>query len=236
MDSMAIHSMTMGANGVGVVDVVDESKIFAKFEMAPKLMVFASENAGHQVYENKEYVIVHQPGERDPIRKEATDMDRRRFPQAYALFKAGQTDTPTGTPIAVIFPGNPAAASTFSGLGIHTVEQLASVNDAAVQNIPFGFDCRKKARDYVQAQEGAEGFNKLNAQLDAKDSEIKSLQMSMQQMQEDMRRIQAERAVPTDGNTISGGMTADQVIALVNTMMTQAPEKRGPGRPRKEEN
>lgn len=228
-DSMSFHSMQMGANGVGVVSVVDETKTFARFLIEPKLMVFESENTSVPVFENREYIIVHHPGERDPVKKEASEFDRRRWPQAYTRFKEGLKEAPPGTNLAVLFPASPNIPATFSMLGIITIEQLARVADSALGNMPFGFDARKKAQEFLEQQEGAQGFNKLQAELQKKDTEIRSLELRMSEMAEQMMRLKPDQPA----TAAAPGLTAADVAAIVQAAL--AGTKRGPGRPSKEE-
>lgn len=234
-----IHSMDMGANGVGAVGLADESKTYVRFLLEPKHFPAESEKQGHQVWQDVIMVLVQHPGERDPIKREMLELDKRRWPRQWDAFDKGRSNDPDGTPISILFPGSPSTSQMLGSLGIHTIEQMANVNDSAIGNIPFGGDTRKKAQGYLDTVKKAEGFNKLEAVIDQEKARSRSLEAQMEDMKAKMAEMGArfdEAGKPMAQAPSSGALSPEalaQIMAVVAA--TNNPPKRGPGRPPKTE-
>lgn len=229
---MSGSRIMMGANGVGAVQA-DDSKAMVWFKREPKLMVAQSEIQGRQIWEDRDYAYVHQPGDTNPVRIEAFAMHQRRWPKAWAAYQAGRTEIPDGTMLSILFPADPGIPLNLKTMGVHTIEQLAEVEDSLLHNIPFGGTLKQKAIKYMASAKGAEGFNKLSGELAQKDAEIRSLQMQMAEMQKRMSELAPK---PAEGVAPASTFTMEQVAQIIAMAKAAEPEKRGPGRPPKQEN
>ncbi len=216
----------------GVVQVKDGS--FAWFESKAKLMVAETEAAGKQVFKDIVIVRVQQPGDREPVTREYRAGDERRWPDSWAAFQEKRKPTVDGTPLAILFPASEAMVKNLEGVGIHTIEQLAKVTDTGLTNIPMGLDLRNKAIAFVEARDGADGFNKLQAQLERKDEQVRSLEMQMNEMRAQMATIAAQReSDPGNNASVSPMQLTPEMIAQIVAALPQPEAKRGPGRPPK---
>lgn len=196
----------------------------AWFKCEPKLMVAESDIAGHQVWKNVDIVYVQQPGDMQPVRREIGSMEARaRWPEQWAAYQEGRKQAPDGTPLAVIFGSDPAIPKSLESAGIHTVEQLAGAADSSLHNFPFGGTLKQKAAKYLLTLSGAEGFNKVQSELDREKEKTRSLEMRLTEMEQRYAAIKPE----------SPAITMEQVMTLMASLQ---PEKRGPGRPPKTEN
>lgn len=213
----------------GVVQAKDNS--FAWFETTSKHMPAKSEAAGVAIYEDVVVVKVQQPGDMNAVTREYRAGDERRWPDQWAAFQAGRAPKMDGTPLAILFPGSPAQVKNLESVGIHTIEQFASVTDGNLTNIPMGLDLRSKAKAFIEARDGAGGFNKLQAQIDQKNDEIRSLNMKMDEMGRQMATLAAQRESDPGNNVSVSPMnfTPEQLAQIA--AMLPVPEKRGPGRP-----
>lgn len=207
----------------------------AWFKREPKLMVAESEAAGRQVWKDVDIVYVQQPGDMQPVRREIGSMEAKsRWPEQWAAYQEGRTQAPDGTPVSVIFASQPGVAKTLESAGIHTVEQLAGTPDSSLHNFPFGGTLKDKAVKYLASLSGAEGFNKLQAQLDAKDAELKSMQMQLTEMSNRMAELSRKPAEAT-GVPIQAvaGMAPEQLAQMIAMAVAAAqPAPRKPGRPK----
>jgi len=154
-----------------------------------------SEQHGRTMYKMEPYVFIQEPGERDynddPLRLKP--WAPARFPRQYAQYKAQQEQAPEGTPIEFMFPQHPHIAENLRGLSIHVVEQMAEMQDTALQNIGMGaFQWREKARKYLEMANKGVGFHKLQAELDARDNKIATMENQMAQMRTEMDRLRAQ--------------------------------------------
>lgn len=222
---------SVGLDGRGVV-MPDPSKAAVFFFSKPKEFPSESRAEGKPVWKNVDYVRVQQPGERDAVVLEATHVHKQRWPKQWEDYQAGKKSIPEGTLTSILFPGDEAIVLNLRQLGIYTVEQLAEMPDSATSNLPFGGNLKQKAIKYLELQNGAQGFNKLQAELQAKDEEIRSMGMKLQDLQEKFHQLAAERG---EGASSSSGLSPEQVQQMIAAALaaTQTP-KRGPGRPPKE--
>lgn len=169
----------------------DQSKVNVMFFSKAKLMPFQSKEAGRQIWSNVDMVRVQQPGEKDPIVLEAHDGHKQRWRKEWEAYQAGRKAVPEGTPLTVLFPeGNEAGVLILNALGIYTIEQMAEVSDSVLGNIPFGGEMKLRAGKYVTAINGAQGFNKVQAELDKAKMQTSEMERRMEEMQDQMRQMQ----------------------------------------------
>ena len=216
----------------GVVQVRDTAH--AWFTTRPKHMPAKSEAAGHPVYEDITMVNVQQPGDMNPVTREYRPGDERRWPEAWAAYQEGRKAPVDGTPVSILFPASPAMVHNLEGVGVHTIEQLASVTDTGLGNIPMGLTLRDKAKAFLDARDGADGFNKLQAQLERKDEQMRSMQMQMTEMQSQLATIAAQRE-SDPGNAVSVtplSLSPEQIaqIAALIQPAVATPDKSAPKR------
>lgn len=128
---------------------------------------------------NVEFVEIRVPGDRtmstcEPVK----DSHRARFPKQYAAFKSGLNEQSIGTPIAVLFPNNPALVSDMQHAGVHTIQQLANLTDGNAQQLGPVLAFRKKAQEFLAAAKGADTAE----QLAKRDAEIEALKVQMAEL------------------------------------------------------
>ena len=126
----------------------NDEKLFAEFVSRPVIDEVASKEANRPVYVGVDYVRIKHLGETDEIFRPAHDGDKRRFKRQWEAYECGETATPTGTPLSVLFPRNPEIVKNLEFDKVVTVEQLAGLTDTQIQNIGIGgrmFTDRAKA-------------------------------------------------------------------------------------------
>ena len=103
------------------------------FYNKPVLNPAKSDEKGRQIFDNKVYVCIHPPGERlNIVDREASDLERRRFPMQWEAFRKNKQQQPEGTPIELLYPGQPTIAATLRASGVQTVEQCAELSAPAI--------------------------------------------------------------------------------------------------------
>ena len=118
--------------------------LHVEFYVDSKRMGFLSEEAGRDVYQDAEFVKIMIPGDKNTIHeREATATDRDRFPLEYARFKNGMKEElqAVGTPLKHWPAMSRSLVKEFAHFNLHTVEQLASMSDTAMQ--AFGMGARE---------------------------------------------------------------------------------------------
>ncbi len=163
----------------GAVD--NERPAYAQFEEREQEDRAATIKEGHYVGKMRHLVILTRPGARDTLEKwvdewlsDMREKARRNiFPmqwfQAYeAQYKEWAsgvtTEGLTGTPLATWPPMGKALLKVFVNAGIRTVEDLAQVPDADLQNVGTGATgMKQKAKLWLeQSQSNGKTVEKLN--------------------------------------------------------------------------
>lgn len=167
-----------------------------------------SAEGGRPYFENKIYVRIHPPGERlNIVDKEATEIERRRFPQQWAQFQANRPQISDGTPIDMLFAANPAVAEMLKASGVHTVEQCAKLSAHAIESIGMGAQqWANEAVRYMEVADKGVKASQLKKALDDKDQEINTLKHKIDLMQDELTKLR---------NNQSSAVTMEDVQRLL---------------------
>ncbi len=156
---------------------------------------------GRPMFKEEAFFFIQEPGERDfnddPLWSKP--WAPKRFPHQYAQFLKQQDQIPAGTPIDFLFPQHPYIGENLRQMSIHTIEQMAGMHDTGLQNIGIGaFQWRDKAKNYLAMANKGVGAHKLQAELDARDNTISTMQSQMDEMRTiiDRLRAQVEQSIP----------------------------------------
>lgn len=142
-------------------------KIIPRFCTKPVQNNFLSEKNGKPHFEDREFVEMIAPGLAKSIPfEEVTEEHKRRWPQQYDAFKRGMEPTTEGTPLEEWSAITASTALNLRGHNIKTVEQLAGVSDAVLQDVGIGGrDMRERARNFLEAAKGNAPVEALQAEL-----------------------------------------------------------------------
>lgn len=152
---------------------------------------FRSQQEGRPIFDEKEFVEILVPGDRKTAWVgQVTDEHRRRWPQLYQAWKAGQEAPEEGYALEQWAGINKAQVEELRFAKVRTVEQLASLPDDALNRcVPMGgWQLREKAQRFLKQMEGS-------AQTEALAAENASLRETMDLMKaqhEDLIRRLAE--------------------------------------------
>jgi hypothetical protein len=156
------------------------------FGMYPQLNKAKTAEAGHDVYDEREYVRVVVPGDKASLLLQpSTDAYRRRFPKAYQAFKTRESGGGrSGMPIEQWAVVSRSVAMTLRAAHVHTVEDLCEVSDSHIDRLSVAGarELQAKARAWLaQAKDGAEAARKaaenegLQKQIQALHAQIAAL-------------------------------------------------------------
>jgi len=176
----------------------DANKIVAfKYEKVPNAK--ASRDSGRPVYDNKIFVMIHEPGDKlTTIEREASDDDKRRWPQQWAQFMQGAKQVAQGAPLHLLFPDNPAIVANLNNYNIQTIEQLAALQAHGIQTVGMG--CQEwvnKAQAWIKQAEKGVDFHKFQSELKQRDDMIAALQGQIAALNAQMTAIVQNRT-PTN--------------------------------------
>jgi hypothetical protein len=193
------------------------SAVLVGFGLIPVLDKTETERLGRPFYVDREYVKILAPGDKTTVfMQPATDAYRKRFPQAYAAFKAGQSESVIGTPLEHWPMVTRSQAMNFRAFGVATVEALANVHDGNLDVLGReGRELREKARAYLKQAEDTAAVQKLAAEKLAMTNQMAAMQAQIAEL--------AQRLEAATGDKQPGDKpTARRKPALVEAAQAQA--------------
>ena len=153
-----------------------DDRLMIKFEMCPHPNSVKSLEAGHPVYDDKEYITIIVPGDKTSVvHRPVWAQDHERFPRQYAQFKNGLEQTVSGMPLKMWGGMTLGQAKEFEYFNVRTVEQLAEMSDGNGINIQGFNGLKQRARDYVAMTKEQAPMMQMRAEMEKKDAEIAAL-------------------------------------------------------------
>jgi hypothetical protein len=148
-----------------MLDLADTRHLHIEFKHEPVRNEARTRQEGRPIFEDREMVVVKFVGDR---RKELVAPAGERFvrdrasgrwltyaeafPRHYQAFRDGQCALVEGTPLREAGFLKPAQVKEFEALNLHTVEQLAAVEGAALQRLGlYGRDRKNQAMQYLES-------------------------------------------------------------------------------------
>lgn len=119
-----------------------------------------------------------------PVNK-VTDADRAEFPRQYEAFQQGREMAPEGTPIEAWPRLDRAMVEELKGLGLRTVEEIATLDDRGTQRAMGLMGLRSLARAYLDDAAAAA----LNEALMKENNELKVDLARLNQQVEELGQI-----------------------------------------------
>jgi len=142
-------------------------KCVAQFYQHPKQNNYQTQLKGYPVYEDKDYVRILIPGDRNLItEKEVTEKEKKLYPMEWEAYKSGKIEIGNGTPIEQWPSVTPGQVQTLKYFNVYSVEQLAATSDSSIQTLGMGYlGLREKAKTFLKMAEGIEVNSKLENEV-----------------------------------------------------------------------
>lgn len=205
---MDFNPQGYGADGVAIF--AKDDQLLVKFFKHAELSHYKSKEKGLPVYDDVDMISVIQPGEKEEVKIVADPFHKRRFPKQWESYQRGIEQQQSGTPLEHLFPSEPGTILTLKSFNVFTVQQLALLTDSAMTNIPMGRTLSDKAKAYISSASGGQNFH--------------AMQAGMQKQIDELKAMLADRGVE---------VAPPAPLNLPNEPQPEA--RRGPGRPRKEQ-
>jgi hypothetical protein len=159
-----------------------QSGSFVEFFMESVELRYESEKAGRPIFKEMPFIRIQHPGDRlNILEVKADDHYKQKYNRQWREFEAGLAGEVIGTPLSQWPQVTKSQCKEAEYFGIRTVENLAEVNDAALQRIGIGWmELRKKARDYLAAAAGNAPISALQAENEKLKQEFEALKASLQ--------------------------------------------------------
>lgn len=201
-----------------MAEMMKERPAYVRFEKRVIEDRTASLKQGHFVGRDIVYALITPPGSKDVIVREVestrnadgviinqgwldyldTQVQEGRIPdvfvdsykRAYDKYKKGEELPVNGTPIKTWPPLSPAQITNLIALNIHTVEDLAALNEEGKARFGMGIvELQRKAKNWL---EESQSIGAAVARLTALETEFKALKDQNDRQRAIIERLQAE--------------------------------------------
>lgn len=153
-----------------------DDRLMIKFEMFPHPNEVKSLEAGHPVYDDREYITIIVPGDKNSIvHRPVWAQDKNRFARQYAAFKQGQSQEVSGLPLSMWGGMKLSQAKEFEYFNVKTVEQLAEMSDGHGQQIHGFQELKKRAKDYIAYTKEQQPLLEMRKEVEERDIQIATL-------------------------------------------------------------
>lgn len=178
--SEASYEMT---NGAFQKQNEADQKLFVQFNYHPHKNEEKTAEAGRPIYEDRVYVMIIVPGDKDSIvHRPAYPRDFERFPKQYQAFQNKSADAIIGTPLSSLTWLSASQVKELEYFGIRTVEHLATVNDNVAGKFHGLQSLKQRAADFVAAAKDAAPMLEMRKQLEQRDEQLAILQKQMAEL------------------------------------------------------
>ena len=166
-----------------------DERLYVEFFREPVMHPGRSKEAGRAVYEERDFVRIHVPGDKSTVVVQPMDqINMIRFQSRYDKWKAGQADAVTGTPLNALPGMTPAKVEEYRYFKIVTIEQLAEANDQLGQKFMSFNSDKQRAKAFIEATKNNAPIEAMNAELQKRDAEIENLKTMVEALQAQSRR------------------------------------------------
>lgn len=152
----------------------EDKRLLVVFSRRPWQNKLKSAEEGRPIYEERDYVTIMVPGDKDSvIDRLATDIDKARFSAQYTAFLQKQSqELAVGTPLRAVSFISQSQIKELEFFNCFTVEQLANLADSNAQKF-MGINALKQlAQDFLKAAKEQAPLTAMRAELDKKDEQL----------------------------------------------------------------
>lgn len=167
-----------------------DDRLMIKFEIFPHPNEIKSLEAGHPVYDDREYITIIVPGDKTSVvHRPVWAQDRTRFARQYAQFKQGEEQTVVGLPLKLWGGIKLGQAKEFEYFNVKTVEQLAEMSDGNGISIHGFQGLKQRARDYLAQAKEQQPLLQMRADMEKKDTEVAALTQQLSDLSSQVSQI-----------------------------------------------
>lgn len=167
----------------GMVTYGADERLWVRFFTHSVQNNWKSAEAGRPVFEAKDFIEIIQPGERDKLVREVREEDTLRFAGKWAAYQKGLEQAPEGSPLAILYPGEPHIVDSMRTLMIHTIEQLAGLTEAGISRLGMGGRAHvERAKKFLEAADKFGSAHQMQREIDAQRDEIATLKQQIAQL------------------------------------------------------
>lgn len=183
----------------------DDAGLYVEFKREAVQNQAKSEEAGRPIFDEFDYCHITVPGGKTKVVERVTEHHKDRFPRHWAKYQemlGGKTgETLIGTPLDQWPALGVARVMELRALGIHTVDQLANLNDNGIGALGMGGrELKARAAAFL-----AQATNNSEAEFLAAENlhQAEQIEQLQQQLAQLSAQVKAMQAQPVQGLTPS---------------------------------
>lgn len=163
---------------------MSEQNFTIRFFRDKKLLGFQSEQVGHPVYDDADYIEISIPGDMsNQLVREVTENDIQKYRAAYDAYKAGLEPSTEGTPLEAWPRLTPAQVANYKALKFVTVEQIANMSDTACTKVGMGAMAdRTAANAYLKLAQDSALAQKQALEIERNENRIAELEAQIKEL------------------------------------------------------
>ena len=161
---------------------------------------FKSEQEGRPIYDEKDYIKIFIPGDRNSnLDVPATEHYQQRFRAQWDRYQSGQSQLHSGTPLETWGDLSVSQVAELKAIHVHTVEQLADMPDQLAQKFMGNFALREKAKAYLNKESELAKASALKNELALRDAALEEQKARTEALEKQLAElIKAQAQVKTD--------------------------------------
>lgn len=164
--------------------------LYVRFYQDKFLMGYLSEQAGHPVYQDMDFVEIMTPGDMNNIiQRPVTDKDIKQFSALYKSYKEGLEAPVDGIPLEAWPRLTSASVANYKAMGVKTVENVANMSDQVCNKVSMGAMAdRTAAKAYIALAKDTALVQKQALELERRDAKIEELERQIKDLAAQMEK------------------------------------------------
>lgn len=160
------------------------SQLTVRFFQSKLQHGYKSEEAGHPVFVDADFVEIRIPGDTNNIIvREATAKDKHNYAALFAAYQQGLEPATDGTPVEAWPRLTPAQVANYKALGFKTIEHIAGMSDQHAQRVGMGAQSdRTAAAAYLALAKDTAAVQKQALDLERSNQRIADLEAEIRRI------------------------------------------------------
>jgi hypothetical protein len=161
-----------------------QANTYIRFYQDKFLMGFKSEQAGHPVYDDVDFIEIRTPGDMNNIiQRPATENDKRQYAQLFASYRTGLEPAIDGIPLEAWARLTPASVANYKAMGVMTIEHVSNMSDQICSKVAMGaMSDRAAAKAYIAQAKDTGLVQKQAVELERQNTTIADLQRQISEL------------------------------------------------------
>jgi len=186
----------------------------------------ATKAVGKRVFRDVEMIEKRIPGDKDIVRREAKEKDKREYAAHYLAFKRGQSqESAAGFPLRQWTMCTRSEAETLAAAGVRTVEQLAGAPSDNIKHVGPYTSLQQKAKDWLNQEKSGAEMAKIRAENDDLRTRVETMERMISTQSKEIEAARNGQPLATAAPVADPRLAAlEAQIAALAAAVQRAPD------------